>query len=227
MWEQNPFCHFAKMQVSVSQMSNYSVKNTVWERTATRKVLVDTVFKLLMLTPVMFNWDVNTAISFGGAGWSKKEGFGREHASVVRACFALHHAIPTAHLGAGVGGDHPHNGSVSYPMRPVQLQTDGQNRQMTNLQDETKNVPIDQLWSTLLKYVVAEQLTVITAARQKLEHHMTQQTGMHGFTPSVCLYRRQNVCRKNKLDTYLWPYTSWLLGLLLHEIWITFWFHDI
>lgn len=141
MWEQNPFCHFAKMQVSVSQMSNYSVKNTVWERTATRKVLVDTVFKLLMLTPVMFNWDVNTAISFGGAGWSKKEGFGREHASVVRACFALHHAIPTAHLGAGVGGDHPHNGSVSYPMRPVQLQTDGQNRQMTNLQDETKKRP--------------------------------------------------------------------------------------
>lgn len=38
-----------------------------------------------------------------------------------RACFALHHAIPTAHLGAGIGeGGSPHNGSVSYPMRPVQ-----------------------------------------------------------------------------------------------------------
>lgn len=50
-----------------------------------------------------------------------KEVWGRGgHAGVVRACFALHHAIPTAHLGAGDGGEAPHNGSVSYPMRPVQ-----------------------------------------------------------------------------------------------------------
>lgn len=208
-------------------MSNYSVKNTVWERTATRKVLVDTVFKLLMLTPVMFNWDVNTAISFGGAGWSKKEGFGREHASVVRACFALHHAIPTAHLGAGVGGIIPTMGVSAIPWDLFSYRLMDKTDRWRTCRTRLKNVPIDQLWSTLLKYVVAERLTVITAARQKLEHHMTQQTGMHGFTPSVCLYRRQNVCRKNKLDTYLWPYTSWLLGLLLHEIWITFWFHDI
>lgn len=70
--------------------------------------------------PVTFNSEVNTAISFGGAGWSKKEGFGRDHAVVIIACFALHHAIPTAYLGAGVGGNQPHNESVSYPMRPVQ-----------------------------------------------------------------------------------------------------------
>lgn len=51
----------------------------------------------------------------------KEEGWDRgDHARVVRTCFALHHAIPTAHLGAGVGGKSPHNGSVSYPMRPVQ-----------------------------------------------------------------------------------------------------------
>lgn len=51
---------------------------------------------------------------------AKKEGFGGDHARVARACFALHQDIPTAHLGAGVGGESSHNGSVSYPMRPVQ-----------------------------------------------------------------------------------------------------------
>ena len=65
---------------------------------------------------------MDTANVLGGAGWGKKEGCGEGGIMQgwLRACFALRHAIPTAHLGAGVGGGSSHNGTVSYPMRPVQ-----------------------------------------------------------------------------------------------------------
>lgn len=64
---------------------------------------------------------MNTAVSLEVQVGAKKEGFEGGEIMQGLACFALHHAIPTAHLGAGVwGGGSSHNGSVSYPMRPVQ-----------------------------------------------------------------------------------------------------------
>lgn len=47
---------------------------------------------------------------------AKNKGWDRgDHARVARACFALRHAIPTAHLGAGVGGNHPTMGVSAIP----------------------------------------------------------------------------------------------------------------
>lgn len=44
-------------------------------------------------------------------------------------------------LGRGGGENHPHHEGVSYPMRPVQWQTDGQDKRMTTLLHKAKKHP--------------------------------------------------------------------------------------
>lgn len=63
-------------------------------------------------------------------------------------------------LDRGWGENHPHHEGVSYPMRPVQWQTDGQDKHMTTLQH---NILTDKLRSTVLKKVAAQQRRGFTA----------------------------------------------------------------
>lgn len=103
----------------------------------------------------------------------KKEGFGErdDHARVESACFALHHAIPTAHLGTGVGGNHPTMGVSAVPWDLFSDRLTDKTDRWQTYRTRLKNVPTDRLCSTFLQHVMTEWLTVIKSPWQKLQQH--------------------------------------------------------
>lgn len=136
--------------------------------------------------------------------------FGRDHARVAGPCCVLHHAIPTAQRGAEVGG------RVIPTMRgsaiPGHLFSD-------RLTDKTDT------WQPSRTWLKTSWLT----NWGRITQECGSSTTMRLYSKHDRKHRVMNCCvwTKGYLNTHLWPYASGLLGLLLHEIWITLWFHDI
>lgn len=184
-------------------MSNYSFKHTVWERNVTNVCKPSPQRSAnahacdIQLRGGHYNqlWWCRLGQKgrrFGGReimrGWWR-------HALLYIMLYLQHI------LGRELGGKHPTMGVSAIPWDLFSDRLMDKTDRWQTYRTFSKNVRTKQRWNTFLHYVVAElqQLTVIKSARQKPEHHITQQNS--------CNYgRRSNLIQ---LDTHLWPYASW------------------
>lgn len=147
---------------------------------------------------MIFNWGVDTAIGFGGAGWAKKgrvwgEGWSCKGGKRM-LCSTSCYTYSTSWDGGW--GESSHNGSVSCPMRPVQWQTDGQNRQMANLQDKIKKRPdwptVQHISTTRDDWMVNSDKVSMTKASATQQTEMGAIQWLFNLRLNVCNQERRN-----------------------------------